>query len=69
MGVMRVMPSACLAEFGPGAANNTPAGDRVLKLAAMVMSPIWAGGRHKKMPAIIGGHLRQASALSSLPGD
>lgn len=47
MGVMKVMPSVCLAETGPEVANNTPAGDRVLKLAALVRSPAWAGGAIK----------------------
>lgn len=46
-GVMKVMPSACLAETGPEVANNTPAWDRGLKLAAMVRSPAWAGGAIK----------------------
>jgi hypothetical protein len=47
MGVMKVMPSACLAETGPEVANNTPAGDWGFKLAAMVRSPTWAGGAIK----------------------
>ena len=74
MGVMKVMPSACLAETGPEAANNTPAGDRVLKLAAMVRSPAWAGGRHKKCPpswaGICGRHrpCRQLLAISRPSG-
>ncbi len=74
MGVGGVMPSACLAETGPEAANNTPAGDRVLKLAAMVRSPAWAGGRHKKCPpswaGICGRHrpCRQLLAISRPSG-
>ncbi len=47
MGMGGIMLSACLAETGSEVANNTPAWDRVLKLAAMVRSPTWAGRRHK----------------------